>query len=242
MMMATNMLGPLFEKLLSIASPALLNSDDVVEMDALTLAGVHAGDFAIALNKRNGFFAFEGALRFFPSRSVPISYGLPEWNSWELWRFEYGDLTEGCFFFAEDIFGGQFCVLNGKICTFDPETGQREELANTLEEWAAAIFRDYEILTGYKLAHEWQSKHGKLVGRDRLVPKTPFVTGGAFALSNLAAFDAVNGMRARGNLARQIRDLPDGARVRFVLTPQSVKGVKGSDTEVSPRFSSRNAE
>jgi hypothetical protein len=212
------MLGSSFEKLLSIASPSLLNADDAIDPRVLQSANVHANDFTVALRQRNGFFAFEGALRFFPSRSVPISYGLHEWNDRELWRFEYDDLTEGCFFFAEDVFGGQFCVSNGKICTFDPETGQRDKLANTLEEWAAAILADYEVLTGYKLAHEWQAKHGKLAGRDRLVPKTPFVTGGDFALSNLAAIDAVKGMRARGNLARQIRDLPEGTPIRFEIT------------------------
>jgi hypothetical protein len=211
------MLGSSFEKLLSIASPPLLNADDAVDLRVLKSAGAHANDLAMVLNKRNGFFAFEGALRFFPSRSVPISYGLLEWNDQELWRFEYDGLADRCFFFAEDMFGGQFCVSDGKIHTFDPETGQRSELANSLEEWAAAVLADYEVLTGYKLAHDWQAKYGKLAGRERLVPKTPFVTGGEFALSNLAALDAVKGMRARGNLACQIRDLPDGAKIRFVI-------------------------
>lgn len=181
-------------------------------------AGTRAVDLAEILNARNGFFAFEGALRFFPSRSVPVSYGMIEWNGQDLWRFEYNDLTQGCLFFAEDIFGGQFAVVNEKICTFDSETGQIVEVAADFDRWAALILADYEVLTGYQLAREWQVKHGKLAGRDRLVPKTPFVLGGDFALPNLVAIDAVKGMRARGNLARQIRDLPDGAKIRYEVT------------------------
>lgn len=213
------MLTPAVEKLLSISSPPLFNADQRVESSELHAGGGPlADDLAKILNARNGFFAFEGALRFFPSRSVPISYGMIEWNSQDLWRFEYAALAQGCLFFAEDIFGGQFAMADGKICTFDPETGQAAEVAADLEGWAAAILADYEVLTGYQLAREWQVKHGKLAGRDRLVPKTPFVLGGDFALSNLVAVDAVKGMRARGNLARQIRDLPDGAKIRYEVT------------------------
>lgn len=133
------MIDSSLQKLLSISSPPLLNADVPVEANSFKAAGVLASGLAGLLSARNGFFAFEEALRVFPSRSVPISYGLSEWNSQELWRSEYADLVEGCFFFAEDIFGGQFCVANGKICTFDPETGQLAELANTIEDWAAAV-------------------------------------------------------------------------------------------------------
>jgi hypothetical protein len=213
------MLASSFEKLLSIASPPLMNGGESLDFDlAKVVDATYASDIAEALKSRNGFFAFEGALRFFPSRSVPISYGLGEWNSQELWRFEYRDLAKNCFFFAEDIFGGQFCVTESKICTFDPETGELLTIADTLEEWAAAVLSDYEVLTGYRLAHEWQTKKGKLAGRDRLIPKTPFVAGGEFAISNLAALDAAKSMRVRGNLALQIRGLPDGEKVRFDIT------------------------
>jgi len=216
------MLGHSFEKLLSIASPPLLNVDDDIDMRILNAAGAHADDIAAVLGKRNGFFAFESALRFFPSRSVPISYGLEDWNDPKLWRFEYANLME-VFFFAEDIFGNQFCVSAGTICSFDPETGEVGELASSLEEWAKIILSDYDVLTGYNLAHEWQSKYGRLSGRNRLVPKIPFVTGGEFSLPNLVALEAVRGMRARGNFAQQIRSLPDGAKVRFMIPPLDEK-------------------
>ena len=47
------------------------------------------------------------------------------------------------------------------------------------------------------------------------MPKMPFVTGGEYAIQNLAAIEASRGMRFRGDLAVQIRDLPDGAQIRY---------------------------
>jgi hypothetical protein len=62
---------------------------------------------------------------------------------------------------------------------------------------------------------QWQAAHGALAPRKRLMPKTPFVCGGSFALDNLVAMEAAEAMRYRGELALQIRDLPDGAQICF---------------------------
>jgi hypothetical protein len=166
------------------------------------------------LSRANGFYAFEAALHVFPSgTSEHMSIEL--WNDPDLWRCSYGKLSEGLVFFAEDIFGGQFVLTTDRIGTFDPETGSVAAIAADVREWAAVLLDDYETLTGYPLAHEWQRQYGALPEGKRLVPKMPFVTGGAFDVVNLYAADAVEGMRARGNLAMQINDLPDGTRIRY---------------------------
>lgn len=36
-------------------------------------------------------------------------------------------------FFAEDVFGGQFCIKDSKVYTFDPETGSLGYLADDIE-------------------------------------------------------------------------------------------------------------
>jgi hypothetical protein len=79
------------------------------------------------------------------------------------------------------------------------------------------ILDDYEVLTGYPLAAEWQALNGRLPARQRLVPKVPFVAGGEFEIGNLYALDSVEGMCLRASLAVQIRDLPDGAKFRFTV-------------------------
>jgi hypothetical protein len=45
------------------------------------------------------------------------------------------------------------------------------------------------------------------------VPIKPFVLGGEGTLANLEPEDCVSAMRWHGELASQIRDLPDGARL-----------------------------
>lgn len=93
-------------------------------------------------------------------------------------------------------------------------------MATDLDGWAAQILDDYEVLRGYPLAEEWQRRHGPPAQGHRLVPKIPFFGGGAFEAGNLYAIDAVKGMRARGSVAVRIRDLPDGATIRFKVVDQ----------------------
>jgi hypothetical protein len=202
------------KKILSIATDSLTSSDPtepgIDEMNRGLL-----GQLVSMLRQRNGFYAFENALHVYPGSTSPVSVDLTGWNSPDLWRREYQDLAEGCLFFAEDVFGGQFCIFQGGIYIFEPETGSKEFLADSLEGWANALIADYPSLTGHPIAHEWQSLHGPLPPFKRLAPKTPFVAGGAYALENLYLVDGVEAMRFRGNLAIQIRDLPDGAPIQF---------------------------
>jgi hypothetical protein len=169
------------------------------------------------LGMKNGFFAFESALRVFPAGDSSRSYSLDEWNSSDLWRNNYGKLALDLLFFAEDIFGTQFCLKDERVYSFDPETADLTLIGNNLEDWAQAILDDYNLLTGYSLAHEWQVANRELTPRERLMPKLPFVCGGEFALDNLIAIDAARSMRTRGNLANQIHTLADGAQIRFQI-------------------------
>jgi len=166
------------------------------------------------LSRKNGFYAFEFALHVFPS-DARRGISLEQWNSPTLWKDEYGSLAEGLLFFAEDIFGGQFCIKSDGVYLFDPETGKCEKIAPDLEGWADCVLTDYDYLTGYPIAHRWQEKHGVIPPDHRLVPKMPFVAGGQYELSNLRLAESTEGMKWRGNLARQIKDLPDGAKIRF---------------------------
>jgi hypothetical protein len=167
------------------------------------------------LDRRNGFFCFESALHVFASRSHGAHIGLDEWNASDLWRIAYQDLDPGALFFAEDIFGNQFGFTETGICRFDAETGATGPFADSVEGWARQIVDDFNVSTGFPMAHRWQEAHGPLAAGLRLLPKTPFVLGGEYALANLYAGRAVEGMRARGNLATQLIDLPDGAQIEY---------------------------
>jgi hypothetical protein len=204
----TNAISKLLEissEPLSATAPLLLNEA------AGSLQETHAS----LLGQKNGFFAFESALRVFPSEPSAASYSLSEWNSPGLWKGTYGDLVGEAVCFAEDAFGGQFCFAQGAVCTSDPETGGIKRMASDLEEWARLLLDDYAYLTGHPLMHQWQVANGPLEWRKRLMPRTPFVCGGAFDIENLVAVEAAEAMGFRGEFATQIRDLPDGTKIRF---------------------------
>lgn len=179
------------------------------------LGEIAAGHIRPLLGEKNGFYAFEGALHVFSDLGTTQEKGVLEWNSDGLWRSAYDGLAGEAVFFAEDVFGVQFCVLDGSIATFDPETGAFETIAKDMEAWAAQILSDASLWTGYGLAHEWQMRHGPLPPGERLVPKIPFVLGGEYDVANLHALDATKAMLFRASIAVQIRDLPDGAAIKL---------------------------
>ena len=211
-------LGADINNLLHLAGPPLGPPLQKLPREIDWQADLQTAQLGHLLLRRNGFFVFESALHLFPLAATSAGYDLLSWNSMETWRLAYGDAVQDDLFFAEDIFGEQFAIRDGCIWRFNPETGESEEVAATLEAWASQILADYAAETGYPLAHEWQTQHGPLPPDKRLVPITPFVMGGEFALTNLHALDAVAGMRFRADIARQIRDLPDGSTVHLTVT------------------------
>jgi hypothetical protein len=204
-------------KLLSNASAPLSRQAPSTNHVVCGFAGKLVDELFQMLHLRNGFYVFESALHVFPSNSNNQEIGLNDWNDGILWRDAYGDFCHGCLFFAEDIFGGQFCIKDEKIYTFNPETGSLDYLVKNIEEWSKIILDDYNVLTGYQIAHQWQERHGSLPSRKRLLPKMPFIAGGSFALDNLYLADAVEGMRFRAYLANEIKSLPDGAQIKFKI-------------------------
>lgn len=165
--------------------------------------------------RRNGFYAFESALLVRPISSATSPLGIIEWNSPTLWKSEFKSNEEllSIVFFAEDIFGVQFCIKSNGVNSFNPETGEYIFIAPTLNGWAGWILEKYKIRTGWPLAHLWQKSHGPLKSGMRLLPKKPFVLGGQYALENLYELDDVESMRFRSTIANQLLDCPDGSKV-----------------------------
>jgi len=203
------------KKLISIASPALCEPPPVLPRELLTETGLLGEHLLELLRQKNGFYAFEGALHVFPAGCRIGIMDVESWNKDDLWRKGYGDLLNGYLFFAEDVFGGQYGIYSSRIFKVDPESAESEEVAEDIDEWAAIILSDYNFHLGYSLAHEWQTTYGSLPEGKRLLPKIPFVLGGAYEIGNLYAGDALKGMQFRADMWRQIRDLPDGAQIEL---------------------------
>lgn len=181
------------------------------------LEGYGGERFAELLNMcrlRNGLFAFESALHMYPVASHCDSMTFQVWNAAQTWKYAYDQMVDNILFFAEDIFGDQFGISGDAVIVFRSETAEIEVVAASIEEWACKILIDYESLTGYPIAHEWQKVHGPIANGMRLTGKRPFVLGGGYDLPNLYAADIVTIMRLRGDIYRQIRHLPDGAQLK----------------------------
>lgn len=204
-------------RLVEIAGPPLALCGPSVQVE-----GDRGSELQALLTARNGFYAFESALHVFPSvppgaSAFEVPIAVEDWNAAaSTWKLAFGGMADGLWYFAEDVFGVQFAIDSEQVLSFDPETAEVQPIAHDIGGWIDAVLSDYRLLTGYSLANAWQAQHGPLAASKRLVPKIPFVLGGSYDISNLFEGDAVQGMKVRGNLAVQIRDLPDGTPIEYL--------------------------
>ncbi|MDK9607392.1 SMI1/KNR4 family protein [Lelliottia wanjuensis] len=208
-------MGFYVKKLVSICGDELSTKHANHNCSVLTSSSV-CEQLKELLAVKNGFYGFESALHVFPYESTDEEIGLLDWNEKSLWIAYYNDMALDAFYFAEDVFGSQFCVRNDGIYSFDPETADFSKIAETINDWCHLILNDYNILTGYSLAHSWQKLHGAIPPGHRLVPKIPFVTGGEYDIENLYLECTYKSLIARANLALQIRDIPDGNTIKMI--------------------------
>jgi hypothetical protein len=201
-------------KVLEISSASICDAEPVLGEQVI---GEQFRERLEFCQRRNGTYAFESALHVFPLCTHSEHTGFHWWNAPQTWKHEYEGAVDHIEFFAEDIFGEQFGIASDAIVLFNPETGQVKQMSKTFDDWACDILADYEFLTGYPFAHEWQQQFGPLRAGMRLAPKTPFMFGGQFMLSNFYAADPVKLMRFRGDIYRQTRTLPDGKRVKVTI-------------------------
>jgi len=207
------------DKLCDIGSaPILANFERNQADQALAELGSRQSELIHMLQIKNGFYAFESALHVFPFSPSNLFEGqdLIHWNASSLWKYAYGSYLDETFCFAEDIFGYQFCIADSRIRLMDPETGQFDDICGTVEEWAGLVCDDFNVRTGFPVAHEWQRKNGPLKFGNRLVPIYPLVSSqGTYNVENFYEINALRGLLSRADFAKQIASVPDGGRIRL---------------------------
>lgn len=168
------------------------------------------------LAEQNGCYVFNAGVQVFRAGPEGLGPELGAWNDRDTWKYTYEGLADDLFCFGQDLFGTQFAVLgNRQVIAFDAETGERTVLGASLGDWAGWLLADPDVNGTYGIATAWQDENGALDHDRRLVPWRFFVLGGEYELSNLVAKPAVECMRIRGPVARQVHDLPDGAEIRL---------------------------
>ena len=109
---------PALGKLIEIGGAPFIRGSKPIG-DAINHLGDNGASIREVLARKNGFFCFEAALRFFPSTTVESSWGILEWNSTNLWKADYRGIADKIFCFAEEIFGRQFVVHGENIAIFE---------------------------------------------------------------------------------------------------------------------------
>jgi hypothetical protein len=175
-------------------------------------------ELAALLASSNGFAVFNYGVQVFHTGPRGLGPELSAWNAPRTWKHTYGRLADGLLCFGQDLFGVQFAIEEGRrVSTFDPETGDRHTVGETLDDWAEWLLAKPDERGARALATAWQKGRGALGHDERLLPRTWFVLGGEYTEDNLMTSDAVTAMRARGPIARQLHTLADGAEVRFTV-------------------------
>ncbi len=118
----------------------------------------------------------------------------------------------GDFFYADE---------SGQIWRLDPGRGDAECVAEsdaTFVQLLADATAAEEILL-LPVVREFEARHGPLGANQCLGFTTLPVFGGAYTADNRYALPVEEYAAVTGEVHRQIRDLPDGARVRFDVVP-----------------------
>lgn len=205
------------EKLLHISSEPFCRPQVLEAETGLFPEGRLGRELQDVYKKKNGFFAFETCLRFFPLADSVFGLSVHKWNDKSCWKQHYGAYADDCFCFAEDVFCNQFCIAGDDIEIFDIETARCKPIARFFEEWAKILLSDYKSLTGHHVWKDWFDAHGGLAPLNRLFPKIPFVAGGPYAVQNLFEDDPLSVLSIFGQIAVQIHNLPDGKKIKIKI-------------------------
>ncbi|HZO85002.1 MAG TPA: hypothetical protein VFC26_07305, partial [Verrucomicrobiae bacterium] len=176
--------------------------------DVEILPEVRANLFQI-LSQINGFILHDGALHV---RGASLA---PEWHSLRAaWRGKgsfttlYPNVKPSDIPFAQDQFGDQFLIREGKILRLFAETGEIEPLAESLEDFLFRVEDDIEtfLTVGFR---------DKLQPGELLLAYPPFCFQESGANASLKPVPAGEVISFHADLARQIRDVPDGGQVQI---------------------------
>ena len=166
------------------------------------------GDLRRVLIDTNGFILHEGALHVRGASLTPEWHSLREaWLGPNAFHRLYEAVKISDIPFAQDQMGDQFLIRDGVILRLSAETGEIEPLADGLDDFLAKVQNDIETFLTVGLGHRMEP--GQL-----LHAFPPFCVRDAVSPS-LRAMAATEVIRFHADLARQIRDVPDGGQIEF---------------------------
>jgi len=169
-------------------------------------------DLANILRDTNGFILHQGAVHF---RGPCLK---PEWHSLQAaWRgvkafhVLYNEVRASDIPFAQDQLGDQFLIREDVVLRLCAETGEIERLAESFQDFLSRVTSDIEGFLNVGLDHAMQP--GEL-----LHAYPPFCFRESSAGVSLRPLPASEVILFHADLAKQIRDVPEGGKVEFKVS------------------------
>jgi len=168
-------------------------------------------DLVRVLSDANGFILHEGAVHVRGACLIPEWHSLrAAWRGPKAFHTLYDEVRPSDVPFAQDQVGDQFLIREGVVLRLAAETGETEGLADSLHDFFSRISSDIEGFLNVGLGNRMQPGH-------LLHAYPPFCLRESGAGASLAPLPASEVILFHADLARQIRDIPDGGKVEFKL-------------------------
>ncbi len=169
-------------------------------------------DLVRVFSDTNGFILHEGAVHVRGACLTPEWHSLrAAWRGPKAFQILYDDVRPSDIPFAQDQVGDQFFIRETVVVRLSAETGEIEPLADSLQDFFSRVSSDIEGFLNVGLGQRIQP--GQLL---HAYPPFCFRESGAGA--SLASLPASEVILFHADLARQIRDVPEGGQVEFKLT------------------------
>jgi hypothetical protein len=173
-------------------------------------------ELASALRRRNGCVGFLGALHVRGACLAPAWHSLRHaWDGPDALHELYTEVDPADVPFAEDGFGDQFLIREGRVLRLSGELGEIEDLAGSPAEFFARLITDAEQVLDYEPLLRFRDEGNDLRPGQVLAAHPPFVLQAAGTGRELRAEDAIERRRTLAALAKRLHGLPDGAHVRL---------------------------
>jgi hypothetical protein len=186
--------------------------------DREILASIPA-DYRGILETVNGFFAYYGGLHVRGACLEPSWHSLrAAWFSDDAIHRLFPSVLPSDVPFGQDALGDQFLLRDDRVWKLEAESGEVASLDLTLAEFDAAARADPDGFLQLAPLHEFRAQGGRLEPGYLLSVVPPFVFRESADGVTYAAVPVSDRLHFLSQLARGLRDLPDGARVRLVTS------------------------
>ncbi len=174
-------------------------------------------DLVDLLSEVNGFVVFEGGFHLRGQCSLPDwhSLAVAQRGALSLVELYPESVLPGDVPFGEDAVGDQYLLRAGKVGRLDAETGDVELFDWSLREFLSELSSRAASILPSRVMNEFSARGERLQPGQVILVMPPLVVKAEQRV--MRAGSALPRRQFLATVARQIRDVPDGTPIRFVV-------------------------